>query len=195
MRTFIAHGFALGLFTLAMLFAACEQRVDDALLTANIKTEMTADGRVSPTRVNVDTLNGVVTLKGEVPTQQEKAAAEQIARKVAGVKSVNNQVTVNPAAAGTGVPSGNEIKEEVKETASNVTQEVKKETGEAILVGKIKTRLIAAGFNNVSVEVNQGEATLKGEVASEQDRTAVVAIVQKTGGVQKINNQLAVKGR
>jgi osmotically-inducible protein OsmY len=193
MRTFITHGFALGLFV--MLFAACEQRVDDALLTANVKTEMTADGRISPTRVNVDTLNGVVTLKGEVPTQQEKDAAEQVARRIAGVRSVNNQIVVNPAAAGTGVPSGNEIKEGVKETAGNITQEVKKETGEAVLVGKIKTRLIAAGFTNVAVEVIQGEVTLKGEVASEKDRTAVVAIVEKVEGVGKINNQLMVKGQ
>lgn len=193
MRTFIAYSLALGSFV--MLFAACEQRVDDALLTANVKTEMTADGRVSPTRVNVDTLNSVVTLKGEVPTQQEKDAAEQVARRVAGVKSVNNQIVVNPAAAGTGVPSGNEIKEGVKEAASGVTQEVRKETSEAVLQGKVKARLIAAGFTNVAVEVNQGEVTLKGEVASEKDRTAVVAIVEKVEGVGKINNQLMVKGQ
>ncbi len=193
MRTYIAYGLALGL--LAALFAACEQRVDDALLTANIKTEMTADGRVSPTRVNVDTLNGVVTLKGEVPTPQEKDAAEQVARRVAGVKSVNNQITVNPAAAGTGVPTGNEIKEGVKETASEVTREVRRETSEAVLQGKVKARLIAAGFTNVAVEVNQGEVALKGEVASEKDRTAVVAIVEKVEGVGRINNQLMVKGQ
>jgi osmotically-inducible protein OsmY len=193
MRTFIAYSLALGSFV--MLFAACEQRVDDALLTANVKTEMTADGRVSPTRVNVDTLNSVVTLKGEVPTQQEKDAAEQVARRVAGVKSVNNQIVVNPAAAGTGVPSGNEIKEGVKEAASGVTQEVRKETSEAVLQGKVKARLIAAGFTNVAVEVIQGEVTLKGEVASEKDRTAVEAIVEKVEGVGKINNQLMVKGQ
>jgi osmotically-inducible protein OsmY len=138
---------------------------------------MTAEGQVSPTRVNVDTLNGVVTLKGEVPTQQEKEAAERAARKVDGVKRIENQIVVNPATAGTGVPSGTEVKEATKEAVGNVAQEVAKETGEAVLVSKIKARLLAAGYGTVAVDINQGEATLKGEVASDKDRTAVEAIV------------------
>jgi osmotically-inducible protein OsmY len=180
-----------------MLFAACgKRRVDDAVLMASVIAQMTADGRVSPTRVSVDALKGAVTLKGAVPTQQEKDAAEQIARKVEGVKSVNNQISVNPSAAGSGFPTGDEIKEQVKEqvkeAANVVAEEVKKETDEAVLLGKIKAKLIAVGFGDVAVEVDEGEATLKGEVSSEKDRVAVEVIVEKTEGIKKINNQLTV---
>ncbi|MGH9835914.1 MAG: BON domain-containing protein [Blastocatellia bacterium] len=197
MRTYFARRFARVLFSLSILFAACgKQRVDDAVLMASVKAQMTADGRVSPTRVSVDALKGAVTLKGEVPTQQEKDAAEQVARKVEGVKSVNNQINVNPSATGSGFPTGDEMKEQVKEqvreAANVVAEEVKKETGEAVLLGKIKAKLIAVGFSDIAVEVDQGEATLKGKAASEKVRVAVEVIVEMTEGIKKVNNQLTV---
>lgn len=195
MKTSTARSLGPVLFALLMMMGACQERVDDVLLTARVKTEMTAEGQVSPTRVNVDTLDGVVTLKGEVPTQQEKDAAERAARKVEGVRSVENKLVVNPATAGTGVPSGTEVKEKVKESAGNVAQEVAKETTEAVIVSKIKTRLLAAGYGTVAVEANQRDVTLKGEVPAEKDRIAVEAIVEKVGGVDRINNQLVVRAK
>jgi osmotically-inducible protein OsmY len=54
---------------------------------------------------------------------------------------------------------------------------------------------LAAGYKTVAVDVNQGEVTLKGEVAGEKDRTAVEAIVEKVKGVKRINNQIALKGK
>lgn len=193
MRTYIVFSLVLVVSALSLFLTACETKVDDAVLTAKVKAQMTADGRISPTRVNVDTLNGIVTLKGEVPTVQEKAAAETVARSVAGVKRVDNQITVNAAAAGTGLPTGNEMKEKAKEAASNAAKEVKEETSEAVMLGTIKTRLIAAGYSNVVVNVRKGEATLTGEVATQQDRIAVEAIVAKINGVQKVNNQTKAK--
>lgn len=193
MRTYTVFSLVLVVSALSLFLTACETKVDDAVLTAKVKAQMTADGRISPTRVNVDALNGVVTLKGEVPTVQEKAAAETVARSVAGVKRVDNQITVNAAAAGTGLPTGNEMKEKAKEAASNAAKEVKEETSEAVMLGTIKTRLIAAGYSNVVVNVRKGEATLTGEVATQQDRIAVEAIVAKINGVQKVNNQTKAK--
>jgi osmotically-inducible protein OsmY len=86
-----------------------------------------------------------------------------------------------------------QMKEQVKEAANNVTEEVKKEAGEAVLLGKIKAKLIAVGFSDITVEVDQGEATLKGEILSEKDRIAVEVIVEKTEGINKVNNQLNVR--
>jgi hyperosmotically inducible periplasmic protein len=169
--------------------------MDDAMLTARIKTLMTADGRISPTRVNVDTLNGDVTLKGVVPTQEEKDAAEEVARKVEGVKSVSNQIVVHPAAAGSGVPSGKEMKQQAEKAASDIGQEVKKEAGKAFLLGEVKARLAAAGYSDINVEVDQGVVTLKGEAPTEKDRIAVEAIAEKIEGVMKVNNQVTVKGQ
>ncbi len=195
MKRFFARSLILLMIIFLIMMATCAERgVDDVMLTARIKTRMAADGRISPTRVNVDTVNGAVTLRGEVPTQQEKDAAEQVARAVEGVASVGNQITVNPAVAGSGIPTGNEIKEQAERALGDVNQDVKREAGETFLLGKIKARLAAAGYGDVGVDVEQGVATLSGETASEKDRIAVEAIVEKVEGVTKVNNRLAVKG-
>ena len=185
----------LTLLTVSFSFfgAACAERcVDDAMLTARIKTQMTADGRISPTRVNVDTVNGDVTLKGEVPTQEEKMAAEEVARKVEGVRNVSNQIIINPATAGSGVPSGNEMKEQAEKAVTDVGEEVKKGAGKAFLMGEIKARLTAAGYGNISVGVDQGVVTLSGEASNDKDRIAAEAITEKIDGVVKVNNEITI---
>jgi osmotically-inducible protein OsmY len=48
-------------------------------------------------KVDVRTDGGVVTLTGEVPTITASARASEMARGVAGVKSVKNELTVRQA--------------------------------------------------------------------------------------------------
>jgi len=194
MKSYFARHLALLIIIFSMLGAACtERQVEDAMLTARIKARMTADGRISPTRVDVDTLNGDVMLRGETPTQEEKDAAEEVARNVEGVRSVSNQIIVNPAVAGTGIPSGVEIKQQAEKAISDVGQGVKKEAEDAFLLGEIKARLAAAGYGDVAVGVERGVVTLKGEASKDKDRIAVEAIVEKVKGVEKVDNQLVVK--
>jgi hyperosmotically inducible periplasmic protein len=196
MNNYFARDLALLMIISSILIAACtERQVDDAMLTARIKARMTADGRISPSRVDVDTLNGDVTLRGETPTQEEKDASEEIARKVEGVRSVSNQIIVNPAVAGTGIPSGEEIKQQAEKAVSDVGQGVKKGAEDAFLLGEIKARLAAAGYSAVTVGVDRGVVTLTGEASNEKDRIAVEAIVEKVKGVEKVDNQLTVKGQ
>ena len=47
-------------------------------------------------RIEVSVSNGVVTLKGRTETDKQKARAERLAKKVKGVKSVDNQIKVEP---------------------------------------------------------------------------------------------------
>jgi osmotically-inducible protein OsmY len=196
MQKYAPRNLTLMTIALCLIAAACaRQEVDDAAITTQVKAKFIADGRVSPTRVSVETTNGVVTLKGAVPTPQEKDAAEQVARTVEGVKGVKNEVKVDPATAGTGVPSVDELKARAKETAGEVAQGAESEAKELLLLTKVKTRLVAAGLSHVSAKVKRGEVTLTGEVKSEKERIAAETIVEKVDGVQKVNNQLTVKPR
>jgi len=68
--------------------------VDDSVITSKVKTEMTADKNVKAHNINVNTAHGVVTLTGTATTMQESAKATQIARGVAGVKSVQNDIRI-----------------------------------------------------------------------------------------------------
>lgn len=70
------------------------QVVDDATLTSKVKAALLADPDVSGLKINVDTANGVVKLKGEIKTMVLRKKAESVARGVEGVKSVDNQLVI-----------------------------------------------------------------------------------------------------
>jgi hyperosmotically inducible protein len=68
--------------------------IDDAGITAKVKTALAAEKDVSAVKINVDTAQGTVTLSGQVASQTEVDRALQVARGVDGVKSVENRLTV-----------------------------------------------------------------------------------------------------
>lgn len=74
--------------------AAAADKVDDAGITAKVNAALAADKELSALRVDVDTRDGVVTLSGPAPTASAKERAAEVALKVQGVQSVNNQLTI-----------------------------------------------------------------------------------------------------
>jgi hyperosmotically inducible periplasmic protein len=67
----------------------------NATLTGKVKSALASDvGAKTMTNINVDSNNGVVTLKGRVDTADAKKKAGDIAKKVEGVKSVKNELKV-----------------------------------------------------------------------------------------------------
>jgi hyperosmotically inducible protein len=64
-------------------------------LTTKVKAALAKEeGMKTLGKINVDSADGVVTLKGKVESAEAKKKAEQIAKQVDGVKSVKNQLTV-----------------------------------------------------------------------------------------------------
>ena len=74
--------------------AAERATFSDSALTASVKTKFAADPLVSALRIDVDTMDQVVTLSGEVKSEAEREQAVKVAREVEGVKSVNDRLTV-----------------------------------------------------------------------------------------------------
>lgn len=68
--------------------------VDDARITAAVNAKLADDEELSALRIDVDTEAGHVVLGGEAPNGLAKTRAEQLARAVDGVLSVDNRLTV-----------------------------------------------------------------------------------------------------
>src|ERR1051325_8903514 len=67
------------------------QKIDDTNITAAVNSKLATGSKASPfTRVDVDTVSGVVSLNGVVASDQERARAGQ----VGGVKRVINNLQV-----------------------------------------------------------------------------------------------------
>jgi hyperosmotically inducible periplasmic protein len=66
---------------------------DDGISTA-VRSKLAANPAVKAFNLSVDTHDGVVTLRGQVASVGQRNAAVADARAVAGVKSVQNLITV-----------------------------------------------------------------------------------------------------
>ncbi|QTF94043.1 BON domain-containing protein [Halomonas sp. BM-2019] len=53
-----------------------------------------SDARLGDARINVDAYNGVVLLTGQVPSQELKEKASEVAREVRNVREVHNELSV-----------------------------------------------------------------------------------------------------
>lgn len=79
----------------AMTGKSAGRNVDDAAITASVKSTLVADKVANLTRIDVDTNNGVVSLNGVVNSAQQKSRAEELARRVDGVRGVNNNLQIS----------------------------------------------------------------------------------------------------
>jgi osmotically-inducible protein OsmY len=70
------------------------QAIDDATITAAVKSKLIADTTVGGLKIDVDTQSGVVSLAGPVKSQNEKDTALRIARETSGVKDVQDKLVV-----------------------------------------------------------------------------------------------------
>jgi osmotically-inducible protein OsmY len=70
------------------------QAVDDTTIGTKLKAALVADPDLSAMKINVDTTQGNVRLKGEVKNVAAWRKAGDLARKIEGVKSVDNQLVV-----------------------------------------------------------------------------------------------------
>jgi osmotically-inducible protein OsmY len=70
------------------------QAIDDVTIGTKLKTALAADPELSALKINVDTTQGNVRLRGEVKSATLRRKAEDMARKIEGVKSVDNQLMV-----------------------------------------------------------------------------------------------------
>jgi hyperosmotically inducible periplasmic protein len=67
---------------------------DDGAITTKVKSALAGDARTKASQINVETSDGQVQLSGFVDNSEAKSTAEELARSVEHVKSVNNQIDV-----------------------------------------------------------------------------------------------------
>jgi len=147
--------------------------VDDSMITSRVKTRLLSDEFVNGLKIDVDTVQQVVTLTGVLETASERRIAGDIARATPGVLRVNNQLTVG--------------KKSIGQTMDDT-----------IIGNRIKSSLMAEpGIRslNIDVDVNQGRATLTGVVATPAERDRALAIARSCPGTVAVTNNLTIAGQ
>jgi osmotically-inducible protein OsmY len=72
------------------------ETIDDATITARVKTALLNDPEVGGLAIDVDTTLGVVTMSGTVKSPAEEQRAVSVARRVGGVRDVRSTLQVTP---------------------------------------------------------------------------------------------------
>lgn len=68
--------------------------IDDSVITAKVKAALVEDKQISSMKIKVSTKDGVVTLKGSVPSAELGQHALQLVAGIEGVRDVKSDLTV-----------------------------------------------------------------------------------------------------
>ncbi len=138
--------------------------ISDSDITAWIDKEFMIKDEVDWNDIDVNTVDGVVSLSGEVDNILQEDRAVKIASMVKGVRSVINHIEVE-----------------------------KTNISDAQLHDNINTELLldpATESYEVQADVDNGHVTLTGEVESWQEKQLVEKVVKQVNGVRSVDNKV-----
>ncbi|MDY0212303.1 MAG: BON domain-containing protein [Desulfuromonadaceae bacterium] len=156
--------------------------VEDATITAKVKSKLLWNRNTNGMDINVNTENAVVTLKGKVVSDAQGDLVVQMTKNTTGVERVKKELEVVP-----------ELKE-VEEKGSLETIEVK--TSDAWITTKVKSVLLFSKGTDgadINVETDNQIVTLKGSVVSKEQEQEVVKMVNDIVGVKGVRTQLIIE--
>jgi hyperosmotically inducible periplasmic protein len=169
----------------------------DSDITEAVKNKLKTDERVSASEIEVETKDGIVTLKGEVDTQADADRAIQLARSIPEVKSVNSNLKVEE------VLTNKDVKERLEESEEKAKKTVEKPsegiTGmaeDAEITAKVKMKLAkddVLSALKINVDTKNGEVTLTGTVKSELEAKRAIALAESVKDVKRVTSVLTVK--
>jgi hyperosmotically inducible periplasmic protein len=127
--------------------------------------------------VSQDRDKGIVTLGGQVASENEKAQAESLAKSLAGAQVVADQIAVIPVGA----------EKEAKAVNSDLDAGIEKNLDAALIQNKM--------HGSVKYEVKNGVVTLTGEVNSQSKRDRAERVATGVPNVKQVVNDLQVKNQ
>ncbi len=164
--------------------------------------------------INVSVQNGVVTLTGSIPGDQQRQTVDDLVRSVSGVKSVYDRMQVIAAPTGrtaqtqeaytgaqlpaaqnslpgtTSMSTGDIFSLHVQglnDTDRNLAQQ--------ILQGLRSDTTLSSMLPSVNIDVSGGRVTLQGTVETEQQKQTIGSVVQRAAGGTTVLNQLQVNSQ
>ena len=153
------------------------QQMDDATLTAMIKSKLLWNSNTEGLDINVTTVQGVVALKGTANSAEARKLAGQLASNTKGVKKVDNQLKVSASPTTTA---------KVQQTANSATTVI----SDTWITSKVKSSFLYSSnldALDISVETKGGLVYLSGSVASSAEKQLATETVRNIRGVRAVN--------
>jgi hyperosmotically inducible periplasmic protein len=155
-------------------------RIASGWITTKIQAQYFADPTVKGHDIDVDSVNGVVTLNGVVDSEMAHERAVALAKQTEGVKDVEDHLMVQAATAERRPIGGGVI------TALTDTEITARIQSKYFVDDDVKAR-------DVDVDTSNGVVTLSGTVDSERAHREAVRLARRTPGVADVRDQLKVE--
>ncbi len=159
-------------------FQTIRESTQDAATSSRVRTALLLSKQLSPFDIKVETLNGEVTLEGQVPSEQVKTVAGVIALDTSSVKQLHNNLSVNPAI------ERNADRERLGERVADL--EIK------TLVSDELSKNAELADKHIATEVKDRTVTLNGSVQTVSQKYTAEQIARQVQGVQGLANNLSV---
>ncbi len=167
-----------------------DQPVDDTVITTKVKALYVKDKEVSALAVEVKTVNGVVHLTGTAKSKREADKAVSIARGVAGVTSVKNDIQV---AASQAAPARDNMSD--KDRPPSKSGRSAQPIDDTVITTKVKARLIkdkSTRKAQIDVKTVNGVVELSGTANSRTEVSKAVSLARNVKGVKSVKNDVQV---
>ncbi|KJK06875.1 MULTISPECIES: BON domain-containing protein [Pseudomonas] len=156
---------------------AYAQRLEDATLAAIIRARLLWSTHTQAAPIEVESREGVVTLRGQVSSAEAKELAGVLATSTEGVFLVNNLISLNAADMA-------KLREEQQEVRSDP------QLSDAWINDKVQTSFMYSrnlDGPNIKVATQEGVVRLSGEVVSSEQKTIAVEVARQIRGVRGVD--------
>lgn len=172
--TKLLHVILLTLFVIGTVVGCSRFSAKSPEVSNSIQRALNQAG-LKDVSVSQDRDKGVVTLSGQVTSNEQKTEAETLAKSFAGAQVVANQVSVIPIGA----------EKETKAIYSDLDQGIEKNLDAALIQNRLQ--------HEVKYSVKSGVVTLSGDVTSQETRAFAEGVATGVPNVQQVVNNLQIK--
>jgi hyperosmotically inducible periplasmic protein len=148
-----------------------KEGTSEAATTMAVRTALSLNKQVSSYEIHVETNNGVATLTGQVPTENDKRTVEDITRSTKGVENVVNNLSVDPKA---------QAAVSDKQRATDLEIKV------ALLEGVLNNPQLKT--QNIKVDVFNNDVRLTGNVQSSDQKATAESIARAIPNVHTVDS-------
>jgi len=159
-------------------WSTLKENSEDAATTAKVKTALMLSKHVSGFDIKVTTKQGLVTLGGQVPSEEVKAMAGAIAQDTSSVKQLQNNLAVDPST------RPNLEASRLSERVADL--EIKTMVGDAIRKNPELTD------RQIELDVKDHKVTLNGNVENDSQKGLAQQLAWGVQGVVGVTNNLSV---
>jgi len=147
-------------------------KFDDSEIRRKVIEELDWEPSIDASAVGVAAKDGVVTLSGSIPNYWQKKEAERVAKHVAGVKAVAEDLTIK-----------------LSGTAARCDADIAQSVVSGLRFN------VAVPADRIQVTVENGWVALEGEVEWQYQKSSAESAVKNLMGVKGVTNNISIKPR